>query len=180
VNERAGVRETRREESHSVTAQPADSVVIAEFPNRQPRLVLARRDTGRGRLDGGWWPRSRDARAQLPALVAGLNARSGVVLRLAVDVLAWDEIPRRIAVDGHVVRVGWFTDTHHVIVVTLGHREHLLLLVVPPLAPQKAARAALALSVQPPGLGAQQTLERCGIETEPVARLSARPIAAAA
>jgi len=163
-----------------VTAQPADSAGIAEFPDRRVRLVLARHDTGRGRLDGGWWPRSRDATAQLPALVAGLNVRSGVVLRLAVDVLAWDEIPRRIAVDGHEVRVGRFTDTNHVIVVTLGHREHLLLLVVPPLAPEKAALAALALSIQPSSLSAQQTLERCGIETEPVTRLSARPSAAAA
>jgi hypothetical protein len=180
VNERARVRETGRGEPDFATTQTVDSSCIPEFPDRQARLVLGRRDAGHGRLDGGWWPRSRDARAQLPGLVTGLNERLGVILRLAVDVLAWDEIPRRIMVDGHVVRVGWYTDMNHLIVVTLGRREHLLLLVVPPLAPARAARAALALSIQPGSLGAQQTLERCGIETEPVTRLSARPIASAA
>jgi len=129
---------------------------------------------------GGWWPHSRDARAQLPGLVAGLNEHLGVVLRLAVDVLAWDEIPRRIAVAGHVVRVGWYTDMNHVIVVTLGQHAHLQLLVVPPQAAEQAALAALEMSTHPDGLGAQEILEHCGIETEPITRLSARPAAAAA
>lgn len=131
-------------------------------------------------MRGGWWPRSRDTRAQLPVLVAALNEHFGVILRLAVDALAWDEIPHRVTVAGHVVRVGWYTDMNHVIVVTLGRREHLQLLVVPPPAAEQAALAALAMSARPGDLGAQQILELCGIETEPITRLSARPIASAA
>jgi hypothetical protein len=109
-----------------------------------------------------------------------LNNHLGVVLDLAVDVLAWDGIPRRITVGGHMVRVGRYTDTNHVIVVTLSRREHLRLLVVPPSAPDKAARAALALSARSGSLDAPQTLQLCGIETGPVTRPSAHPTASAA
>lgn len=66
---------------------------------------------------------------------------------------------------------------NHVIVVTLGHREHLQLLVVPPPATEQAA---LAMSTRPGELGAQEILGLCGIETEPITRLSARPTASAA
>ena len=109
-----------------------------------------------------------------------MNEQYGVVPRLAVDAGAWDEIPRRIMVAGHVVCIGWYTDMNHVIVVTLSHHEHLQLLVVPPQAAEQAALDALAISTQPGGLGAQEILEHCGIETEPITCLSARPAAAAA
>lgn len=153
---------------------------LDEVPGRPARLALQQPGLSGARVRGGWWPHSRDARAQLPDLVTGLNEHLGVVLRLAVDALAWDDIPHRIAVAGHVVRVGWYTDMNHVIVVTLGQREHLQLLVVPPLATEQAAFAALEMSTHPGDLGAQEILERCGIETEPVTRLSARPAAVAA
>lgn len=164
----------------SKATEPATSPRDLQSPDQSTRLVLQQPATGSARVHGGWWPRSRDTRAQLPGLVTGLNKRYGVVLCLAVDALAWDEIPHRIAVAGHVVRVGWLTDMDHVIVVTLGHHEHLRLLVVPPLAAEQAALAALATSARPGALGAQEILELYGIETEPITRLSARPIASAA
>lgn len=166
--------------AHAETNEPASSSRDLQAPEPPARLVLQQPATSGARIRGGWWPHSRDARAQLPDLVTGLNEHLGVVLRLAVDVLAWDGIPRRIAVADHVVRVGWFTDMNHVIVVTLGQREHVQLLVVPPLATEQAALAALAMSTHPGVLGAQEILEHCGIETEPITRLSARPAAAAA
>jgi hypothetical protein len=151
-----------------------------EVPGRPARLVLQQPATSGARVRGGWWPRSRDTRAQLPDLITALNERYGVVLRLAVDALAWDEIPHRITVAGHVVRIGWYTDMNHVIVVTLSRHEHLQLLVVPPAAAEQAALAALATSTHPGDLGAQEILDLHGIETEPITRLSTRPIAAAA
>ena len=151
-----------------------------EVSDQSARLVLQQPEISGARVRGGWWPRSRDTRAQLPVLVAALNEHFGVVLRVAVDALAWDEIPHRIMVAGHVVRIGWYTDMNHVIVVTLSRREHLQLLVVPPPAAEQAALAALAMSCHPGDLGAQQILEHYGIETEPITRLSARPIASAA
>jgi hypothetical protein len=65
----------------------------------------------RGAVDGGWWPHSRNARSELPALIAALDARPGVrVQRLAVHRDEWDEIPHRLTADnGHFARVDWFT-----------------------------------------------------------------------
>jgi hypothetical protein len=85
-----------------------------------------------GILDGGWWPRSRDAGVELPLLVSSLNARVGVVLRLGVDARDWDDIPRRFTLGGHVVRVGRFADVNHKIIVTRGPQDHIMLLVIPP------------------------------------------------
>src|SRR4051794_32177071 len=76
----------------------------------------------RGAVDGGWWPRSRNASMELPVLVSSLNAGVGAVTRLGVDARDWDDIPRRITVGGHVVRVGRFADVNHKIIVTLGSR----------------------------------------------------------
>lgn len=139
------------------------------------RLVLDPEAVGRSRLDGGWWPASRDAGQELPRLVADLNARIGVVLRLGVDALAWDAIPRRITVAGHVVRVGWFPDMNHMIIITRGRQDFVMLLVVPPDAPPVAARAALAQSARPGTTGPQEILTACGIHTEPPPLMSVRP-----
>ena len=43
---------------------------------------------GTGAVDGGWWPRSRDPDAELPDLIAGLDASVGPVTRLALNTVA--------------------------------------------------------------------------------------------
>src|SRR5690349_4334718 len=85
-----------------------------------------------GILGGGWWPHSRDTKAELPELVELLNARVGAVIRLGVDARDWDDIPRSIRIKGHRVRVGWFADLNHKIIATRGPQDHIMLLVVPP------------------------------------------------
>ena len=51
-----------------------------------------------GAVDGGWWPRSRNALTELPALIAALDARPGVrVQRLAIHRDEWDEIPHQLS-----------------------------------------------------------------------------------
>ncbi|MFI6604746.1 DUF5994 family protein [Nonomuraea sp. NPDC050536] len=48
-------------------------------------------------LDGAWWPRSRDAAAELPGLVAAVDRLLGrSTLRIGVHKDTWDHIPRRI------------------------------------------------------------------------------------
>ena len=89
----------------------------------------------RGAVDGGWWPRSRNALTELPGLIAALDARPGVrVQRLAVHRDEWDEIPRQLTDNGHFVRIDWFTTIprHTVSVTTARGREPIALLVVPP------------------------------------------------
>jgi hypothetical protein len=100
----------------------------------------------RGILDGGWWPRSRNASVELPVLVSSLNAQVGVVLRLGIDARDWDEVPDRFTIGGHLVRVGRFADVNHKIIVTRGPQDHIMLLVVPPQASTAAAKAALAMA----------------------------------
>jgi hypothetical protein len=81
------------------------------------RLQLDPTMAGTGAVDGGWWPRSRDPDAELPGLIAGLESSLGPITRVALNLDAWDTAPRRVAVDGRRVRVGWF---HHMDAHTIG------------------------------------------------------------
>jgi hypothetical protein len=119
----------------------------------------------RGILDGGWWPRSRDAGAELPLLVSSLNAQVGAILRLGIDTRDWDDIPRRLTVGGHVVRVGRFADLNHKIIVTRGPQDHIMLLVIPPQASTASAKAALAMAATGKNSGRpEEILAAAGIE----------------
>jgi hypothetical protein len=121
----------------------------------------------RGAVDGGWWPRSRNANVELPDLVSSLNARVGAVLRLGVDARDWDDIPRRITVGGHVVRIGRFANVNHKIIATRGSQDHILLLVVPPQASTAAAKSALARAATGKNSGRpEEILAASGIENE--------------
>lgn len=61
-----------------------------------------------GMVNGAWWPRSRDLAAELPPLIAALDAAWGQIHRVTVNVRMWPEIPRRLVTGLHTVRVGWF------------------------------------------------------------------------
>ncbi len=97
-------------------------------------------------MDGGWWPRSRDATRELPELISALDARIGGVVRLSVDAGDWTDIPRRLTVGGRLVRVGHFPHLDNKIILTRAAQDHVMLLVVPPDAAADAAEAALAMA----------------------------------
>jgi hypothetical protein len=119
----------------------------------------------RGVVDGGWWPSSRNAEAELPALVSLLTAQVGAIVRLGVDARDWDDLPHRITVDGHVVRIGRFADVDHKIIATRGPQDHILLLVVPPQASTAAAKSALAMAASGTNGGTpDEILAAAGIE----------------
>jgi Family of unknown function (DUF5994) len=109
-----------------------------------------------GAVDGGWWPRSRNALTELPALIAALDAHPGVRVRqLAVHPDEWDEIPHQLtADDSHFVRVDWLTTIprHTVSVATTGGREPIALLVVPPDTPTETAWAEMNIAATNPGI----------------------------
>jgi Family of unknown function (DUF5994) len=114
------------------------------------RLQLDPTMAGTGAVDGGWWPRSPDPDAELPDLIAGLDASVGPVTRVALNLDAWDRAPRRIAVDGRQVRVGWFqTMDPHMIGLTRAFQDRLALLVVPSQATTGAAEIAMAMAADP-------------------------------
>ncbi|RCG28654.1 hypothetical protein DQ384_23220 [Sphaerisporangium album] len=104
----------------------------------------------RGTVDGAWWPRSRNAAAELPDLIAAVDQRlDRITLRVGLHVDAWDDIPHRIPARGRQVRVGWFryTDPRLITLILMGS-EPLILLVVPPGTADGTATAALTLAAR--------------------------------
>src|SRR6478609_397590 len=95
------------------------------------RLRLAT-NPGLDRLDGGWWPQSRDLSVELADLVDNFPKESGRIQRAVVSPPDWDPSPRRIPVARGFVKVGSFPrDDTHVILLKMSNHEILRLLVVP-------------------------------------------------
>jgi Family of unknown function (DUF5994) len=131
----------------------ATSTLTTAPPSTRPpappglRLQLDPTMTGTGAVDGGWWPRSRDPDTELPGLIAGLDSSLGPITRVALNLDAWDSAPRRVAVDGRRVRVGWFSHMDaHTVGVTRASQDRMVLLVVPPQATTAAAGIAMAMA----------------------------------
>lgn len=54
-------------------------------PGRPVRLSLTLKTTLAGRLDGAWWPCTRDLTAELPPLAAALDEPWGRITRVTVN-----------------------------------------------------------------------------------------------
>ncbi|WP_327594129.1 DUF5994 family protein [Streptomyces chartreusis] len=111
---------------------------LRAVPFRVPTARLALRSkapsAGLAELDGAWWPRSRDLPSELSALADVLDPLWGRITRIAVNPRHWPILPPRILVNGHMVKVGWFTselDPHGIVLLsyTAGRWD---LLVIPP------------------------------------------------
>ena len=88
---------------------------------------------GRDRLDGGWWPRSRDFAVEFAQLVDDFPRELGRVVRAIYSPPDWDDAPRRVAVRRGHVKVGKFPgDDTHVIYLTTSDRVVYCVLVIPP------------------------------------------------
>ncbi|MFF4242721.1 DUF5994 family protein [Actinomadura geliboluensis] len=155
--------------AHSVPlADPTAAPPAPLLPSpAAPRLRLTPGGAGRGVMDGGWWPRSRDAAAELTALVTALAGRPGMTAsRLIIDVGDWDRVPLRIAVLGREIGVGRLPRLDHMVAVACGRAEPLLLLVVPPETHPASAQAALARAAAGAGFALpEEILASCDIST---------------
>jgi hypothetical protein len=107
------------------------------------RLRLKPRGPVTGFVDGGWWPRSRDLPAELPALLAVLAVRLGPVESVSYNLDTWAPAPRRITLDGRLVRLAGYRSQHPATIDVLGAAHRLTLLVVAPDATPEAAHGAL-------------------------------------
>jgi Family of unknown function (DUF5994) len=139
------------------TSPRAPAGALSAIPTGLPpaRVMFDSALPRHGATDGGWWPRSRNARTELPALIAALHARPGVrVQRLAVNRDEWDDIPHQLTADGsNSAWVDWFTAVprHTVSVTAAGRREPIALLVVSPDTPAETAWAAMNIAATNPG-----------------------------
>ncbi|MFD5842328.1 DUF5994 family protein [Streptomyces chartreusis] len=127
----------------------------AEADDRSPltssslRLSLAPAGPAPALLDGAWWPRSRDLRAELPSLAAVLDPLWGRITRVTVNPTHWPVVPRKVPVAGHVVKVGWFLaeqDPHELLLLSYRMGRWNLLVVPPQTSPVSAAWLMAAAS----------------------------------
>ena len=120
-------------------------------PVPAPRVTLKPAAPVTGRVDGAWWPRSRDLSAELPALLTDMAGRWEPVSRVTYNLDIWDPTERRLAIAGRTVRLGGFHSQHSdtvTLIDTTGQR-HLTLLVVPPETASPAAQHALTTAAEP-------------------------------
>ncbi|MCX5230237.1 DUF5994 family protein [Streptomyces sp. NBC_00233] len=109
-------------------------------------MSLAPKTTLTGRLDGAWWPRSRDLTAELPALADALEACWGHITRVLVNPDHWPVVPHKVAVAGRFLHVGWFTeqDPDKIILLSDTTGRCDLLVIPPETEPAPAARLMIA------------------------------------
>ncbi|MXM62211.1 hypothetical protein GR925_01795 [Streptomyces sp. HUCO-GS316] len=126
---------------------------LLAVPFRAPTARLALRSegpsAGHAALDGAWWPRSRDLPSELSALADVLDPLWGRITRIAVNPRHWPILPPRIFVNGHVVKVGWFTselDPHGIVLLSYTAGRWDLLVVPPETSASSAARLMAAAS----------------------------------
>ncbi|MEU5532403.1 DUF5994 family protein [Streptomyces sp. NPDC020362] len=136
-----------------MTATILSTLAVGERPlsSLPPRLLLAPAETAPALIDGAWWPRSRDLKAGLPALIEVLDPLWGRITRVTVNPAFWPVIPRKVPVHGHVVHVGWFEaeqDPHKLLLLsyTVGRWD---LLVVPPETEPATAARLMAMATDP-------------------------------
>ena len=112
---------------------PRPSTMVTESVRHALRLKLKPKAPATGYVDGAWWPRSLDLSTELPPLAEVLAVRLGRIERVSYNLAAWDAAPRRIHVEGQLLRLGGFRsqDPHTVDVIGLNGRR-LTLLVLPP------------------------------------------------
>jgi uncharacterized protein DUF5994 len=115
--------------SASTTRNAAHS---APSDHEHLRLRLKPRGPVTGFVDGGWWPRSYDLPAELPALLAVLAVRLGPVESVSYHLEDWGSTPRKITVDGRLVRLAGYRSQHPATIDVLSAGHRVTLLVVPP------------------------------------------------
>ncbi|GAA4732226.1 DUF5994 family protein [Phytohabitans rumicis] len=121
--------------------------VISLTPPSTPRLRMESTGSRRTLLDGAWWPRSTDPVAELPGLILAIDKLRGPVTRLVLAAAGWDSHPRRLGVNGRVLRLGYFTSQPVSLLTAIcGTNERIDLLVVPPRTATGTADAAMVLA----------------------------------
>ncbi|ONI81516.1 hypothetical protein ALI144C_19555 [Actinosynnema sp. ALI-1.44] len=127
------------------------------------RLTLKPPSSPAGAVDGGWWPRSMDPLAEFPAMIAGVTDQVGPVSKVAYNMEAWGDAPRRIVIDGEVVRLEGVSSLDPHTVFVSGHSwRRKTLLVVPPDASENTAQAALMRAARPGTRGGAERILAAG------------------
>ncbi|HEY0811734.1 MAG TPA: DUF5994 family protein [Pseudonocardia sp.] len=127
-----------------MSAETTTSVLEGTAVLEGQRLSLKPDAEATGFVDGAWWPRSRDLAAELPAVTAEVAKRLGPVERVAYNISAWADSPRKIRIGDATVRMAGFHSLDFDTVQLIGARRRLVLLVVPPDTDEQTALSVLA------------------------------------
>lgn len=115
-----------------------------------PRLRLTQTRADHAVLDGAWWPRSWDATAELANLAPALSERYGRIRYVMLNGSEWIHQVRRLAVDGNVIRVGWFDSmSDALLVVTTDRGDQVDLVIIAPSFAEDAAGRVMAKAADP-------------------------------
>jgi Family of unknown function (DUF5994) len=118
------------------------------------RLLMQQDRTGRGLLDGGWWPRTNDPVAELQVLIPELDERHGRIIRVMIRTADWDGTrPRLLSFSGprgrRVVKLGWFDSMPAGLLTAISASgERTDLVTIPPQAGEEAASTAMRQAVR--------------------------------
>ncbi len=120
--------------------------IISNPETHHPLRLQLSAAPGRDRLDGAWWPYSRDLESEMSDLVQRFPPSQAQISRAVYSRPDWDTAPRKITAGRRVLKVGSFPrDDTHVLIVQLSDGKRLTLLVVPPdFTPGQGEEALLA------------------------------------
>lgn len=150
----------------SVRITPASRSITptaADHPDL-PRLSLKPATPATGVVDGGWWPRSWDLAAEVPALLAALAPHLGSVEGVSYNLDDWGPTPRKITIGGARVRLAGYRSLHRNTIDVHGARHHVTLLVVAPEAAASVAHATLRDAGHPGNIDGVETLLRTSVD----------------
>jgi hypothetical protein len=135
---------------NSASATNAEPALAASDRPREPSIALRDPADAGGFVDGGWWPRSLDLVAELPALLMAVEAAGyGEIRRISYALTAWDgHPPRRSTMLNRVVKFGGFhsQDPAEISLIDSSGSKRVVLVVVPPGADPAVARRALSMA----------------------------------
>ena len=120
--------------------------IVSTPESRRPLRLRLGRAPGQDRLDGAWWPYSRDLESELSDLVQQFPPDHGRISRAVYSLRDWDTAPRELVAGQRVIEVSASPrDDTHVLIVQLSDGRRLTLLVVPPdFTPGQGEEALLA------------------------------------
>jgi hypothetical protein len=130
----------------NATTAAERTIITSSTPPSTPRLRMESTGSRRTLLDGAWWPRSTDPVAELPGLVLAIDKVRGPVTRLVLAADGWDSHPRRLGVDGRVLRLGYFSSQPVSLLTAICGNDRIDLLVVPPHTADATADAAMLMA----------------------------------
>ncbi|WP_425436292.1 DUF5994 family protein [Mycobacterium terramassiliense] len=106
------------------------------------RLALCERDLTHAAVDGAWWPKSLDLRAELPDLLAVFGCWIGAVHRVVYDPSVWLPAPTRLIRHSEMVSLNpyrlVFSDT--IYLVGTHSRDAVLFVLAPSSSGDEARR----------------------------------------